>query len=132
MYLIQHYVINFDSDFRSVAFYRYSGFLPNKTDRHDIAEILLKVALNTLNIFSDVSLNDRLPIIQKQISMKYNTTKLYSIIPYSKLNYLYNSYLEIQIRIRIQSMLMQLLRYILFDHRCLWTGPYVAPFFFFF
>ena len=25
-----------------------SGFLPNKTDRHDIAEILLKVALNTI------------------------------------------------------------------------------------
>jgi hypothetical protein len=28
------------------------GFLrfPNKTDRHDIAEMLLKVALNTINI----------------------------------------------------------------------------------
>ena len=73
---------------------------------HDIAEILLKVALNTLTILSDVSLNDNLLFIQKQIGMNYNTTKLYSIIPYSKLNYLCNSCLENQIRIRIQSMLM--------------------------
>ena len=43
---------------------------PNKTDRHDIAGILLKVALNTLTILSDVSLNDHLPIIEKQLGMK--------------------------------------------------------------
>jgi len=30
----------------------------NKTDRHDIAETLLKVALNNTILFSDVSLND--------------------------------------------------------------------------
>ena len=44
---IQHYVIKFASDLRQV-----DGFLlasTNKTDRHDIAEILLKVALNTRN-----------------------------------------------------------------------------------
>jgi hypothetical protein len=44
---IQHYVIKFASDLRQVG-----GFLlasTNKTDRHDIAEILLKVALNTRN-----------------------------------------------------------------------------------
>jgi hypothetical protein len=34
---------------RLVVFSGYSGFLPNKTDRHDITEILLKVALNTIN-----------------------------------------------------------------------------------
>jgi hypothetical protein len=34
---------------RSVVFFRYSGFLHNKTDRHDITEILLKVALKTIN-----------------------------------------------------------------------------------
>jgi hypothetical protein len=45
----QHYVITFISDLRQV-----SGFLQetpvssiNKTDRHDLAEILSKVALNT-------------------------------------------------------------------------------------
>jgi hypothetical protein len=44
-------VIKFVSDLQQV-----SGFLPltpvvftNKTDRHDITEILLKVALNTIN-----------------------------------------------------------------------------------
>ena len=29
-----------------MVFYGHSGFLPNKTARHDITEILLKVALN--------------------------------------------------------------------------------------
>jgi hypothetical protein len=48
---IQHYVIKFVSDLRQI-----SGFPPgipvsstNKTDGHDITEILLKVALNTIN-----------------------------------------------------------------------------------
>ena len=48
---VQHDVIKFGSDLRQV-----SGFLrvlqfppPMKTDRHDITEILLKVALNTIN-----------------------------------------------------------------------------------
>jgi hypothetical protein len=50
VYSIQHYVIKFVSDLRQVG-----GFLvtsvssTNKTDRHDITEILLKVALNTIN-----------------------------------------------------------------------------------
>jgi hypothetical protein len=47
VYSIQHYVINFVSDFRPVG-----GFLrvlcTNKTDCHDITEILLKMALNTI------------------------------------------------------------------------------------
>ena len=48
---IQHYVIKFVSDLRQV-----SGFLwvlrfpsPIKLTRHDVTEILLKVALNTIN-----------------------------------------------------------------------------------
>jgi len=51
VYSIQHYVIKFVSDLWQV-----SGFLlkllvssTNKTDRHNITEILLKVALNTIN-----------------------------------------------------------------------------------
>jgi hypothetical protein len=44
VYSIQHYVIKFVSDLRQVGgFLGYSGFL------HDITEILLKVALNTIN-----------------------------------------------------------------------------------
>ena len=46
---VQYYVIKFVSDIRQV-----DGFFPgspvdttNKTDRHDITEILLKVALST-------------------------------------------------------------------------------------
>jgi hypothetical protein len=49
VYMIQHYAINFVSDLRQV-----SGFLgtpvssTNKTDLHDITEILLKVMLNSI------------------------------------------------------------------------------------
>ena len=49
VYLIQHFVIKFASDLR--------WFSPgtqvtstNKTDRHDITEILLKMALDSINI----------------------------------------------------------------------------------
>ena len=50
VYAILHYVIEFVSDLRQVgSFLRYSGFLHQKTDRHDITEILLlKVTLNTI------------------------------------------------------------------------------------
>ena len=51
VYPIQDYVIKFVSDLRQVG-----GFFPgtlvsttNKTDRHDVTEIFLKVALNTIN-----------------------------------------------------------------------------------
>jgi hypothetical protein len=50
MYSVQHYVIKFVSDLRQVG-----GFLrvllisfTKKTDHHEIAQILLKVALNTI------------------------------------------------------------------------------------
>ena len=51
---IYHYVIiEFVSDLRQVGgFLRVLRFLPplsNKIDRHDIIEIMLKVALNTIN-----------------------------------------------------------------------------------
>ena len=51
--IIQHYVIKFVSDLRQVSGQWFSPGTPvsstNKADRHDIAEILLKVALNTMN-----------------------------------------------------------------------------------
>jgi hypothetical protein len=43
---IQHYVIKFVSDLRQVGGPPFSS--TNKTDRHDITEILLKVALNSI------------------------------------------------------------------------------------
>jgi hypothetical protein len=51
VYSIQHHEIKVVSDLRqiSMVFFGYSGFLTNKSDRHDITEILLKVALSTLN-----------------------------------------------------------------------------------
>ena len=52
VYSIQHYVIKFVSDLRHVGGYRRVLLVPspNKTDRHDIIEILLKVALNTITL----------------------------------------------------------------------------------
>jgi hypothetical protein len=44
---VQHYVIKFVSDLRHVG--DFFGYSFNKTDRHDVAEILLKVALNTIS-----------------------------------------------------------------------------------
>ena len=43
VYSIQHYVIKYVGDFRQVG-----TPVSNKTDCHDITEILLKVALNTI------------------------------------------------------------------------------------
>jgi hypothetical protein len=45
---IQHYVIKFVSDLRQWFSPGTPVSSTNKTDRHDIAEILLKVALNTI------------------------------------------------------------------------------------
>jgi hypothetical protein len=46
VYSIQYYVIKFVSDLRQVG-----GFLHKyNTDRHDITEILLEVALNTITL----------------------------------------------------------------------------------
>jgi len=49
--LIQHYVIKFVSDLRQVG--GFSGTpvsSTNKTDHHDITEILLNVLLNTITL----------------------------------------------------------------------------------
>ena len=48
VYLIQQYVINYVNDMRQVG--GFLRVLANKTGRHDITGILLKVALNTINL----------------------------------------------------------------------------------
>ena len=53
MYSIQHYdVIMFVSDLPQVGgfFLGTPVYSTNKTDRHDIAEILMKVELSTINL----------------------------------------------------------------------------------
>ncbi len=53
MYRIQHFVTKFVSDLRQIGgFLRVLRFSSvNKTDLHDITEILLKVALNAIILF---------------------------------------------------------------------------------
>ena len=56
---VQHYVIKFVNDLRQVSgFLQVLRFPPllNKTDSHDIIEILLKVALNTIRKYYGVLL----------------------------------------------------------------------------
>jgi len=52
VYSIQHIVIKFQSVTcgKSLILSRYSGFHINKIDRHDITEIVLKVALNIITL----------------------------------------------------------------------------------
>ena len=52
VYSIQHYVIKFVSDLWQVGGFLLSSPLSstNKTDCHDITEILLQVALNTITL----------------------------------------------------------------------------------
>jgi hypothetical protein len=54
VYSIQHYKIKFVSDLRVTTSRWFSPNTPvsstNKTERHDIAEILLKVALSTITL----------------------------------------------------------------------------------
>jgi hypothetical protein len=52
VYSIQHYVIQFSSALRHVGVFPQGTPVSstNKTDSHDITEILLKVALHTINL----------------------------------------------------------------------------------
>ena len=55
---VQRYVIKFVTDLRQVGgFLRVLlfKFLTNKTDRHDMTEILLKVALSKQHIFGNIT-----------------------------------------------------------------------------
>jgi len=55
--MIKHYVIKIVSD-RSMVSPDNPASSPNKTDRHDIAEILLKVALHTINLNQNTAFSD--------------------------------------------------------------------------
>ena len=56
MHLIQHYVIKLLSDLRQiVGFHRVLWFpFTYKIDRHDITDIFLKVALNTITLYINI------------------------------------------------------------------------------
>ena len=64
VYSIQHYVINLSATGRWFS-QGTPVFSTNKTDRYDITEILLKVALNTINqltfqlLLSDIPIESR-------------------------------------------------------------------------
>ena len=50
VFSIQHYVIKFVSDLRQIDVFFSPVSSTNQTNRHDMAEILLKVALSTITL----------------------------------------------------------------------------------
>ena len=90
VYSIQHYVMRFVSDFRQVGvFIRVLRFPPpTKTDRHDITEILLKVALNIIDLIKPIE-HWHTNVKGKQIDDEYrfeptnSILVLHSVIPIS-------------------------------------------------
>jgi hypothetical protein len=79
VYSIQHYVINLSVTCnRSVVF---SGFPNNKTDCHDITEILLKVALNIITLTTRLTpLTYWIQVLIHTSSVKVSRYLLYKII----------------------------------------------------
>ena len=68
---VQHYMIKFVSDWRQVGgFLRVLRFVfsTNKTDSHDITEILLKLALNTIKQTNKIQFN----LIQWTLILHFN------------------------------------------------------------
>jgi hypothetical protein len=60
VYLIQHYVIKFVTDLGQTDWWISPGTpvsSTNKTDCHDITEILLKVTLNTITLTRTLNVN---------------------------------------------------------------------------
>jgi len=81
VYTILHYVIKFVRNLR--ANWLFSPvFTTNKTDRHDIIEILLKVTLNTINPVSVKRVTRDIGIATSTVNKAYNhvTTLISGII----------------------------------------------------
>jgi hypothetical protein len=74
---VQYYVIKFVSDLRQVGgFHRVLRFSStNKTDRHDITDILLKVTLNTIK-----QTNINWAVLIVQLSLKLTIYKPYNTL----------------------------------------------------
>jgi hypothetical protein len=53
-----------------VVFCRYSGSATNKTDHHDITEILLKVALNTITLIHCIGFRVDISKTQSKLNKK--------------------------------------------------------------
>ena len=65
VYSIPHYVIKFVSNLQQVdGFLRVFRFPPPTTRHHHIAEILLKVTLNTINQTIQLSINNKYTLFQ--------------------------------------------------------------------
>jgi hypothetical protein len=64
-----HYVIKFVSDLRQVGGFPVSS--TNNTDNHDIAAILLKVALNTIDQQTDICTFSRISEMMRQKGINF-------------------------------------------------------------
>jgi hypothetical protein len=71
VYSIQHYVMKFVSDLRQVGgFLRVLRF-PPPTARHEITEILLKMALNTIKLLNETKFKHYKALKRNQIKRSH-------------------------------------------------------------
>ena len=80
MYSIQDYVIKFVSNLRQAGGFLWVLRFPptNKTDRHDVTEILLKVVLNTIThnpTYYDAKINSTFNLFMNSASSVFAKNK---------------------------------------------------------
>ena len=71
MYSIQHYVMNFVSDLWQVGGFLRVHRFPPATARHEITEILLKMALNTIKLLNKTKPNRVMDLFSKVMKRLY-------------------------------------------------------------
>ena len=87
VYSTQHYAIKFVRVLRQVSgFPGYSGFPSIKTDRHDITDILLKVALNIITLTYLQDNADICASINNVLTIRF-TTSMSNLIKIAYLKY---------------------------------------------
>ena len=119
VYSIQHYVIKFVSYDRS-----FKWFSPvsstNKTGRHDIIKILLKVALNTIMNHSLLRVIVSVPLEDKSFRLPYPLTLPCRIVEYIPI--LYFTFIFSLFVFASESANIIVLTY-----RCFHNGPAMCP-----
>ena len=116
-----HYVIKFVSDLRQIGGFLWVLRFPpaNKTGRHDITEILLKVALNAININqpwpgykdSGIAQNYHLPL-DKFVTLYFLNIVTYNLIPVKVLEFsTTHSGIHLRHWVSIFTSILQLLPY---------------------
>jgi len=96
---VQHYMIKFDSDLWQVGGFLldHPGSSTNRIVRHDIVEILLKVALNTIKQQTNIDFQINLLMKNKTIKVQHKIKTLYVFVHH----FFFLGHSDMKTRIRI-------------------------------